>query len=83
MLLFIKLDPTKIPKKKEAIKFTIEVFWMLKPVLISKLFCIYILKVNPIELPNKRIKKKKLLLQYSEKKILRIFSFLVKKIIDI
>ena len=31
MLLLIKLNATKIPKKNDAIKLTIEVFWILNP----------------------------------------------------
>ena len=44
-----------MPKKNDAIKFTIEVFWILNPKLIFKLFCIKILNINPIVLPNKTI----------------------------
>ena len=44
-----------MPKKKDAIKFTIEVFCILNPVLISKLFCINILSTSPKVLPNKMI----------------------------
>ena len=53
ILLLIKLDANKIPNKKDAIKFTIEVFWILNPILIFKLFCINILNINPKVLPNK------------------------------
>jgi len=52
-LLFIKFDATNIPNKNDAIKFTIEVFWILNPILIFKLFCIKILSINPKVLPNK------------------------------
>jgi len=54
MLLLIKFSATKIPKKKDAMKFTIEVFCILNPKLILRLFCIYILSINPTVLPNKR-----------------------------
>ena len=36
-------------------KFTIEVFLILKPILIFKLFCMKILSINPKVLPNKTI----------------------------
>ena len=52
-MLLIKSYATKIPKKKEAIKFTIDVFCILNPVLIFKLFCINNLSINPKVLPNK------------------------------
>jgi len=55
MLLLIKLNATKIPKKNDAIKLTIEVFCILNPILIFKLFCINILSINPKVLPNKTI----------------------------
>ena len=55
-MLLIKSNATKIPKKKDAIKFTIVVFWILNPILISKLFCIYILNIKPKVPPNKTIK---------------------------
>ena len=45
----------KYPKKKDAKKFTIEVFFILNPTLISKLFCINILSISPKVLPNKTI----------------------------
>ena len=51
----MKLNATKIPKKKDAMKFTTEVFLMLNPILILKLFCIKILSINPKVLPNKTI----------------------------
>ena len=54
-MLFIKSNATKIPKRNDAMKFTIEVFVILKPTLILKLFCIYILIINPKVLPNKKI----------------------------
>ena len=53
MLLLIKLDATRIPNKNEAIKFTIEVFLILNPILIFKLSFINILNINPNVLPNK------------------------------
>ena len=34
--LFIKFKATKIPKKKDDKKFTIEVFWISKPILFLK-----------------------------------------------
>ena len=49
------MNATKIPKKNDAMKFTIEVFLILQPILISKLFCKNILSINPKVLPNKRI----------------------------
>ena len=55
MLLLIKLNATKIPKKNDAIKFTIEVFWISKLILFLKLFCMYILSNNPKVLPSKII----------------------------
>ena len=54
-MLLLKFNATKFPKKNDAIKFTIEVFWILKPILILKLFCINILSINPQVLPNKTI----------------------------
>ena len=54
-MLFIKFNATKIPKKKDAKKLTIEVFLILNPILIFKLFCITILSINPKVLPNKTI----------------------------
>ena len=53
MLLLTKSNATIIPKKKDAIKLTIEIFWILNPILILKLFCIKILSINPKVLPNK------------------------------
>ena len=53
MWLLIKSNATKIPKKNDAIKFTIEVLWILNPILIFKLFCMNILSINPTVLPNK------------------------------
>ena len=38
----MKLNATKIPKKKDDMKFTTEVILMLNPILILKLFCIKI-----------------------------------------
>ena len=55
MLLLMKFSATKIPKKNDAIKFTIEVFVILNPLLIIKLFCIKILRNNPKVLPKKTI----------------------------
>ena len=55
MLLFTKFNATKIPNKKDAIKFTNEIFWILNPILILKLFFINILNINPKVLPNKTI----------------------------
>ena len=54
-MLFTKFTDTKIPNINEAIKFTIEVFCILNPILILQLFCINNLKINPIVLPNKKI----------------------------
>ena len=51
----MKFNATKIPKKKDDKKLTIEVLFMLNPILISKLFCINILIINPKALPNKII----------------------------
>ena len=50
----MKFNATKIPKKNDAIKLTIEVLWILNPILIFKLFCMNILSINPKVLPNKR-----------------------------
>ena len=44
-----------MPKKKDDKKFTIEVFWISKPILFLKLFCINILSINPKVLPNRSI----------------------------
>ena len=49
----MKLNATKIPKKNDAMKFTIEVLCILNPVLIFKLFCKNILSINPKVLPKK------------------------------
>ena len=49
----MKFNATKIPKKNDAMKLTIEVPWILNPILIFKLFCINILSINPKVLPNK------------------------------
>ena len=51
----MKFNATKIPKKNDAMKLTIEVFCILKPILILKLFCINILSINPKVLPNRTI----------------------------
>ena len=55
MSLFIKFNGTKIPKKNDAIKLTIEVFRISKPIFIFILFCINILSINPKVLPSKMI----------------------------
>ena len=52
-LLSVKFNATKIPKKKDETKFTIEVFLISKPILFLKLFCINILNINPNVLANK------------------------------
>ena len=52
-MFLLKFNATKIPKKKDAIKLIIDVFLILKPVLILKLFCINSLSINPKVLPNK------------------------------
>ena len=49
----MKFNATKIPKKNDAIKFTIEVFCISKPSFILKLFCMHILSINPKVLPIK------------------------------
>jgi len=54
-LLLIKLKATKIPKKKDDKKFTIEVFCISKNILFLKLSCINILIINPKVLPSKII----------------------------
>ena len=54
-MLLTKFNATKIPKKKEAIKLTNEVFLILNPMLILKLFCKKILSINPKVLPIKTI----------------------------
>ena len=46
---------TKIPKKNDAKKFTIEVFLISKPIFLLKLFCMYILSIKPKVLPSKII----------------------------
>ena len=51
----VKFKATKIPKKKDDKKFTIEVFLISKPILFLKLFCINILSINPKVLPIKII----------------------------
>ena len=51
----MKFKATKIPKIKDDKKFTIEVFWISKPILFLKLFCINILSINPKVLPIKII----------------------------
>ena len=49
----MKFNATKIPKKNDAMKLTIEVAWILNPTLTFKLFCINILSINPKVLPKK------------------------------
>ena len=49
----MKFNATKIPKKNDAIKLTIEVPLILNPILILKLSCINILSINPKVLPKK------------------------------
>ena len=44
-----------MPKKKDDKKFTIEVFWISKPIIFLKLFCMNILSINPKVLPSKII----------------------------
>ena len=53
--MLIKFKATKIPKKKDDKKFTIEVFWIAKPILFLQLFCMNILSINPKVLPSKII----------------------------
>ena len=53
MLLLTKFNATKTPKKNDAKKFTIVVFWILNPLLILILSSINILNDNPKVLPNK------------------------------
>ena len=55
MLLLIKFNATKIPNKNDAMKLTIDIFWIAKPKFIFKLFCMNILSVNPKVLPTKRM----------------------------
>ena len=45
----------KFLKKKDDKKLTIEIFWISKPILFLKLFCINILSINPTVLPSKII----------------------------
>jgi len=54
-LLLIKFKATRIPKKKDDIKFTIEIFLISNNILFLKLFCIDILSINPKVLPSKII----------------------------
>ena len=49
----MKSNDTKIPKKNDAMKLTIELLCISNPVLIFKLFCINILSINPKVLPKK------------------------------
>ncbi len=55
MLLLIKLKAIKIPKKKDAMKFTIEVLFISNPIFTLRLFCINNLRINPKALPTKTI----------------------------
>ena len=50
----MKSNDTKIPKKNDAMKLTIELFCILNPVLIFKLFCKKILSIKPKVLPINR-----------------------------
>ena len=52
---FLSFNATKIPKRNDAIKLIIDIFLILNPTLIFKLFCISILSDNPKVLPNKTI----------------------------
>ena len=54
-MLLVKSDATKIPKKNDAKKFTIEVFWILNPILIFKFLFINILSNKPNVLPKRTI----------------------------
>ena len=45
----------KFLKKNDAIKFTIEVFWISKPIFFLKFFCINILSIKPKVLLSKMI----------------------------
>jgi len=47
------LNATKIPKKKDDKKFTIDIFLISNPILFLKLFCMNILNINPKVLPSK------------------------------
>ena len=51
----MKFNATKIPKKKDDKKFTIEIFLISTPILFLKLSCINILIINPKVLPSKII----------------------------
>ena len=42
----MKFIATKIPKKKDDKKFTIDVFWISKPILFLKLFIFTLKKLN-------------------------------------
>ena len=53
--MLIKFKATKIPNKKDDIKFTIEVWSISKPIFFLKLFCMNILSINPKVLPSKII----------------------------
>ena len=54
MSLLMKFSATKIPKKKEAMKFTIAIFWISKPIFLVKLSNINILNINPKVLPDNK-----------------------------
>ena len=51
-----------MPNKNDPIKFIIEIFWISEPIFCLKLFCIYILSINPkvppIRIINIEIKSK-------------------------
>ena len=49
----MKFNATKIPKKKDAKKLTIEVFLISIPNVILKLLIMIILSINPKVLPSK------------------------------
>ncbi len=51
----VEFKATKFPKKKDARIFNIEVFLISKPIFNFKLFCIKILSISPIVLPNNKI----------------------------
>ena len=55
MRLLYKFNETNIPKKKDDMKLTIEVFSISKSILIFKFFCMNILSINPKVLPIKTI----------------------------
>ena len=51
----MKFNATKIPKKNDAKKLIIEVFWISKPIFFLKLSWMNILSVKPKVLPSKMI----------------------------